>query len=119
MKQIWALSSLGVNIGMKISENDVILLNSDTEVTDNWLNKIKAYAYSDSTIATVTLLTNNGTICSVPEFCCDNEIPDNFDLKEYSDMIERISLREYSEIPTAVGFCMFIKRSCNQRNWLL
>ena len=41
------------------------------------------------TIATVTPLTNNGTICSVPEFCCDNEIPDNFDLKEYSDMIER------------------------------
>ena len=36
------------NIGMKISENDVILLNSDTEVTDNWLNKIKvACAYRD------------------------------------------------------------------------
>lgn len=99
------------NIGMKISENDVILLNSDTVVTDNWLKKMKACAYRDTTIATVTPLTNNGTICSVPEFCCDNEIPDNFDLKEYSDMIERISLREYSEIPTAVGFCMFIKRS--------
>lgn len=100
-----------VNIGMKISDNDVVLLNSDTEVTENWLNKMKACAYRETTIATVTPLTNNGTICSVPDFCCDNKIPDNFSLKEYALMIERTSLREYSEIPTAVGFCMYIKRS--------
>lgn len=100
-----------VNIGMKMSENDVVLLNSDTEVTKRWLKKMKTCAYKETTIATVTPLTNNGTICSIPEFCRDNEIPSNFDLKEYSDMIERTSLREYSEIPTAVGFCVYIKRS--------
>ena len=30
-----------VNKGMQYSENDVILLNSDTEVTKNWIEKIR------------------------------------------------------------------------------
>ena len=62
-----------VNKGMQYSENDVILLNSDTEVTARWTEKIQQCAYSNQYIATVTPLTNNGTICSVPNFGIDNE----------------------------------------------
>jgi len=66
-----------VNKGMKYSdENDVLLLNSDTEVTKNWLDKIIKCAYTNSHIATVTPLTNNGTIYSIPNFGVDNEIPE-------------------------------------------
>ena len=46
-----------VNKGMKYSKNDVILLNSDTEVTANWIEKIQNCAYSSQYIATVTPLT--------------------------------------------------------------
>jgi len=99
-----------VNIGMKYSENDVILLNSDTIVTPNWVNKIKNCAYSDSYIATVTPLTNNGTICSIPKFLGNNEIPKGFTIDTFAQFLETISTKEYPEIPTAVGFCMFIKR---------
>ena len=52
-----------VNKGMQYSKNDVILLNSDTEVTKNWIEKIQKCAYSNKYIATVAPLTNNGTIC--------------------------------------------------------
>lgn len=100
-----------VNRAIKFSDNDVVLLNSDTIVTKRWLKKIRTCAYKDRTIATVTPLTNNGTICSIPNFCEDNIIPQNFTLEEYSAMIEKNSLRKYPIIPTAVGFCMFIKRS--------
>ncbi|MDI4650298.1 glycosyltransferase [Cohnella hashimotonis] len=99
-----------VNKGMRMSNRDVILLNSDTVVTDNWLNKLIIAAESDETIATVTPLTNNGTICSVPVFNEDNEVPEGFTLDYFSYFIEEISLRLYPEIPTAVGFCMYIKR---------
>ena len=34
-----------VNKGMQYSNNDVILLNSDTEVTANWIEKIQKCAY--------------------------------------------------------------------------
>ncbi|HTQ81419.1 MAG TPA: glycosyltransferase, partial [Thermoanaerobaculia bacterium] len=43
-----------VNRGMAVSQRDVILLNSDTEVTAGWLEKLQAAAYSAPEIATVT-----------------------------------------------------------------
>ena len=100
-----------VNKGMKYSENDVLLLNSDTEVTKNWLEKIVECAYSNEYIATVTPLTNNGTIASVPNFGIDNELPKNMSLDEYAEIIEKSSLKRFPELTTANGFCMFIKRS--------
>ena len=99
-----------VNKGMSYSENDVILLNSDTEVTENWIEKIQECAYSNNYIATVTPLTNNGTICSVPNFGIDNELPKNMNLEEYAKMIELISKNRYPELTTGNGFCMYIKR---------
>lgn len=100
-----------VNRGMAFSNNDIILLNSDTIVTSGWLRKLVDVAYSDATIATVTPLTNNGTICSIPNFCDDNVVPDGYTLDSFAQFIERISLRQFIEIPTGVGFCMFIKRA--------
>lgn len=100
-----------VNIAMKKSKNDIILLNSDTEVTKNWLEKIVQCGYSNECIATVTPLTNNGTICSIPNFGVDNELPENMSLDEYSEMVEKISNSRYPELTTGNGFCMFIKRS--------
>lgn len=99
-----------VNKGMQYSENDVILLNSDTEVTKNWIEKIQKCAYSNKYIATVTPLTNNGTICSVPNFGIDNELPQNMTLEEYAEMIEKSSKSRYPELTTGNGFCMYIKR---------
>ena len=100
-----------VNKGMTYSKNDVILLNSDTEVTKNWVEKIQKCAYSNEYIATVTPLTNNGTIASVPNFGIDNELPKNMKLEEYAEMIEKISESQYPELTTGNGFCLFIKRT--------
>lgn len=100
-----------VNKAMSVSKNDIILLNSDTEVTPNWIEKILECAYSSEYIATVTPLTNNGTICSVPNFGIDNELPKNMTLNEYAKMIEETSASRYPQLTTGNGFCMFIKRS--------
>lgn len=100
-----------VNFGMGQSVNDVVLLNSDTEVTRGWLKKMEYCAYSSSEIATVTPFTNSGTICSVPNYCQDNEIPAGYTVDTFAELIEKVSVHEYPEIPTAVGFCMYIKRS--------
>ncbi len=99
-----------VNRGMAYSNHDVLLLNSDTVVTKGWLEKLKKVAYLDSSTATVTPLTNNGSICSVPTFLEDNPIPEGYTVDSFAYFIEKISLNLYPEIPTAVGFCMYIKR---------
>ena len=54
--------SANINLGMsQSSENDVLLLNSDTVVTKNWVENMLKCAYSSETIGTVTPLSNNAT----------------------------------------------------------
>jgi GT2 family glycosyltransferase len=98
------------NIGMKFSDRDVILLNSDTIVTRGWAEKLRKAAYTSPLIATVTPFSNNATICSIPNFCENNPLPELFTIDSFAEFIDRISLRYYPQIPTGVGFCMYIKR---------
>jgi len=104
-----------INKGIGLSTGDVVLLNSDTIVTSRWLEKMRVCAYSDNAIATVTPFTNNGTICSIPAFLQNNDIPPGFTVDSFGQFIEGVSLRRYPDIPTAVGFCMFIKRDVIDR----
>jgi predicted O-linked N-acetylglucosamine transferase (SPINDLY family)/GT2 family glycosyltransferase len=98
---------------------DVVLLNSDTLVTSNWLAKLQAAAYSRADVGTVTPLTNNGTLCSIPRPLSDNQIPAPYTLDEFAALVERISARRYPELPTCVGFCTYIKREVIDRVGLL
>lgn len=99
-----------VNRGMQHSRRDVVLLNSDTEVTARWLEKLQSTAYSDSSIATVTPLSNNATICSLPEFLEENLLPAGISTDTMGELVERASSREYPRLPTGVGVCLFIRR---------
>ena len=99
-----------VNKGMKYSKNDVVLLNSDTEVTKDWLKHIQEKAYSEPKIGSVTPLSNNATLVSVPNGLQVNQKPDNISLEEYADMVYKTAYNEIVDLPTAHGFCMFIKR---------
>ncbi len=99
-----------VNKGMKYSDNDVLLLNSDTEVPKNWLENMKKCAYSGEKIATVTALSNNATLASIPNGLEKNEIPEGITFEKYAEIVEKCSYCDYPELPTAHGFCMYIKR---------
>lgn len=104
-----------VNHGIEYSDRDVLLLNSDTIVTEGWIDKIVACAYSDPAIGTVTPFSNNATLCSIPNFCQENTVPYGMSIDEYARVIQRCSLKKYPRITVAVGFCMFIKREVIDR----
>jgi len=100
-----------VNEGFALAGGrDVVLLNSDTVVTAGWLGKLAAASRARPNVATVTPLTNNGTICSVPEVLIDNPVPDGYEIDEFAALVERTSFRLLPEVPTGVGFCMLIAR---------
>jgi len=94
------------NHGLRLAETDVVLLNSDTEVTNSWLDCLAACLDSDDSIATATPWSNNGEIVSIPEFCVANPAPQNPDA--IAKEIKSCGTRGYPELPTAVGFCMAI-----------
>ncbi len=104
-----------VNLGMKRSQNDVILLNSDTEVTPNWLEKMQKVAYIQENVATVTPLSNNATLASIPNFLEENDLPSYISLEEYAKSVEECSFNEYPELTTAHGFCMYIRRNAIEK----
>lgn len=94
------------NLGMRLTKTDVVLLNSDTEVTHGWLQCLTNCLESDSSIATATPWSNNGEIVSIPEFCVANPPPDN--ANAVAAAIASCGKAVYPNMPTAVGFCMAI-----------
>lgn len=105
-----------VNAGMaQHAEHDVVLLNSDTEVPAGWLERLQRTALSAADIATVTPFSNNGSICSYPHFCASSPLPEGLDLAMLDGLFARANAGRVVELPTAVGFCMYIRRSALQR----
>jgi GT2 family glycosyltransferase len=87
---------------------DVVLLNSDTVTTPGWLQRLADCAASDPRIATATPWSNNAEICSFPRFCEPNPVPEQPDaLAEAAAGMPA----EYPDLPTAVGFCMLVRRA--------
>jgi glycosyltransferase involved in cell wall biosynthesis len=99
-----------VNRGFDETTGDVVLLNSDTIVTRGWLRKMLECAASDERIATITPFSNNAEICSYPQMCGNHPWPADGDAELSNRALEMASRREYRNLPTAVGFCMFIRR---------
>lgn len=93
-------------------ERDVVLLNSDTEVANDWLDRLCAAAHSSPDIGTVTPFSNNGTICSYPYEDWGGTLPGALDLAGLDRLIATTVAGERYELPTGVGFCLYIRRDC-------
>jgi GT2 family glycosyltransferase len=102
-----------VNTGMALHPGrDVVLLNSDTEVANDWLDRIAACAASLPRAATITPFSNNATVCSYPYEGWDGELPGQLGLARLDRLFADTLARRVVDLPTAVGFCMFIRRAC-------
>ena len=102
-----------VNRGMALSQdNDVLLLNSDAEVANDWLDRLQHAAYSGLRVASVTPFSNNATICSYPRFCKANELPEGYDTASLDRLFAEHLAGQAVEVPTGIGFCMYIRRQC-------
>ena len=89
----------------------MVILNSDTEVTPGWLTRLSAAAEKNPAAASMTAFSNNATICSYPHFCEDNELPDGLSLEEVDALFADANAGQVIEIPTGVGFCMYLRRA--------
>ena len=101
-----------VNRAMALhADRDVVLLNSDAEVANDWLDRLVAHAARDPAVATVTPFSNNATICSYPHEGWEGGVPGGLGLARLDALFARVLAGRAIEIPTAVGFCMYIRRA--------
>jgi len=101
-----------VNRGMECHpDRDVVLLNSDAEVANDWLDRLVAAAEREPQTASVTPFSNNATICSYPRFPEGGEMLPGWTVSALDALIARVNAGKQVTIPTAVGFCMYIRRA--------
>lgn len=101
------------NRGMGLhGDRDVVLLNSDTEVANDWLDRLAAAARSAPYIATATPFSNNATICSYPFEGWSGGVPGTLGLAQVDRLFATANAGHTLELPTAIGFCMYIRREC-------
>jgi GT2 family glycosyltransferase len=96
------------NQGIEISKgNNILLLNNDTIVTENWLSNLIVGLYSSPDIGAVGAVTNN---CSYLQ-----TIPASYstmeDMQFFAKQINHSNPLVWEERLKLIGFCMLIKKS--------
>ena len=97
----------GCNQGLEIAEGtELLLLNSDTIVTKNWLENLCRALYSDPAVGAVSCVTN----------CCSNnqqiEAPyENIaEMQAFAADYNKSNPARWEKKTTLVGFCFLFKR---------
>lgn len=103
--------TVSINHGISWAGQDhVVLLNSDTEVPLDWLERLNEVAHSATNIATVTPLSNAAGAFSIPENHVVNALPEGYTVDVFARLIHRLSPGLRPKVPTGNGFCLFIRR---------
>ena len=108
----YAITNLSHNL-------DVILLNSDAFVFPGWFEKMIRYADQDESIATITPMSNNATICSYPFTNYDNNKDLEITPAQLNNLASEINKNLYVETPTGIGFCFYMRRTVIDKIGLL
>lgn len=93
----------------------VILLNSDTVVTPQWVERLVACADSEEKIGMVGPLSNTASWQSIPHFeqngdWATNPLPLDLTPAQMAQRVAAHSAKIYPQLPFLNGFCLLIKR---------
>lgn len=105
------------NQGLRLSNAEfVILLNSDTIVTQHWLDRLHECANSDPRIGIVGPISNAAGYQSVPEVFGEtdtwssNLFPPGWEADAVAELVATIAPHQLPRVPWVHGFCFGIKR---------
>ena len=108
--------TFAANQGLQESKaNYSLLINSDTVVTPNWLDRMVACGESDSKIGIVGPLSNTASWQSIPQVFvegdwAENPLPDGINIVDMGKIVSDFSHLLYPRIPFLNGFCFMIKK---------
>ncbi|HZX27773.1 MAG TPA: glycosyltransferase [Telluria sp.] len=104
-----------VNRGMRaLPGHDPLLLNADTLVHGDWIDRLATSLYSTPDIASVSPWSNNGEITSFPRAAHPAPPPTPAQLAELDDLaaaLHRSGASADVELPAVCGFAMLMRRS--------
>lgn len=103
----------------QIEHGDIILLNADTIVPPGFINRLAVAAQSSTDIGTVTPLSNNGEFTSFPLPNVSNPLQPRPSIEAIDALAATANGDEVVDIPSGIGFCLYITRKCLESVGLL
>jgi GT2 family glycosyltransferase/glycosyltransferase involved in cell wall biosynthesis len=105
------------NVGLRAAaaadpEADLLLLNSDTLPWSGWVELLRAAVHGAPDIGTATPMSNDASIMSYPDPSAPAPAPSDRQLLRLGRRAALANPGISVDIPTAVGFCMYIRREC-------
>jgi len=104
--------SAGCNQGMELAEgSEILLLNSDTIVTPNWLANMRTALYSHADVGAVGCMTNysiNGQQMEGPYEDIDG-------LEKFAEGFNKSDSSKWQRKLLLIGFCFLIKREVYEK----
>jgi GT2 family glycosyltransferase len=95
-----------------IPGGDVVLLNSDTIVPSGFIERLAAVARSAPDIGTVTPLSNHSEFTSFPIPNQPNPMPSYEEIHRIDAIAASINSGIVVDIPSGIGLCLYITRTC-------
>lgn len=104
-----------VNRGLELpGGHDALLLNADTLVHGDWIDRMRTALYSAQDIASVMPWSNNAELGSFPQIAVAAPVPDLAQLAQIDSVassLRRAGHTDDVEIPSCCGFAMLMRRS--------
>jgi GT2 family glycosyltransferase len=101
------------NAGIRLAGNrDVILLNSDTLVPKSWIERLADAAYAAPDIGSATPFSNDASVFSYPREAGCNDMLDEAATLDLDRLARCANGKAVIEVPTAHGFCVYLRRDC-------
>ena len=87
-----------------------VILNSDTRIFSNFIPRLLRLKNHIGNLGSITPLTNNGTIASIFNWPNGAEPSPLMNFEEITNTLSNSSAPSHIDIPTGVGFCMFMTK---------
>ena len=102
-----------VNLALQQRQDgDVLLLNADTIVPRGAIDRLAAATHLEADLGTVTPLSNNGEFTSFPRPNTANALDTIEEIQALDDVAQIVNDRDIVDLPTGIGFCLYISRAC-------
>ena len=92
-------------------ERDVVVLHSDAEVANDWLDRLSAHAL-ERDVGTIVPMTNSAGTGTYPLPHADNPLPPEHTVATLDALFARANDGEAAGLPAVEGPCVYVRREC-------
>jgi GT2 family glycosyltransferase/glycosyltransferase involved in cell wall biosynthesis len=94
------------------SDRDLVVLHSDAEVANDWLDRLHAHANKARDIGTVAPFASRGGVANYPRSADDNAMPEGLDVASLDALFVRANAGEAAPAKLSCGPCVYFRRGC-------